>query len=127
MKSLKTLLLIGAAYFFAAGCAHLFEFKIPGLFIYFNVPSYPYQDKIISMLAFGWAGFFYAALLNPTKNLIKTILIIGAAAIMILTLIDLTTDFGSLGSGIDARWFYLETAALFIYWLGLLRAYKQIK
>lgn len=129
MKSstLKPLLFLGATYFFAAGCAHLFEFKIPGLFIYFNVPSYSYQDKIISLLAFGWAGFFYAAALNPTKNLIKTILITGAAAIMILALIDLTTDFESLGNGIEAEWFYLETAVLFGYWSALALAYKQNK
>jgi hypothetical protein len=127
LRVFKILLLSGAVYFFAAACAHLFGAKIPGLYLYFNVPSYAYQDKIISLLAFGWAGFFYSAFLNPVKNLIKTILLIGAAAIMILVAINLTTDFKPLGKNIDTRWFYLETAVLFIYWLVLFAGYKKIK
>jgi hypothetical protein len=122
IKILKALLFLGAAYFFMAGCAHLIGCKVPGLYLYFNVPSLSYQDKIISLLAFGWAGFFYTAFLNPTKDVIKTILFIGALAIIILTAINLTTDFKSLGQNIDPRWFHLETAVLFLYWLSLVKA-----
>lgn len=127
MKNLKTLLFLGAAYFFAAACAHLFEFKIPGFFIYFNVPSYAYQDKIIALLSFGWAGFFFTAFLIPTKNLIKTILIIGATAIILLIAINLTVDFKVLGKNIHTGWFYLETAVLFVYWLALFAEYRKMK
>jgi len=122
IKILKALLFIGAAYFFMVGCAHFMEWKIPGLYVYFNVPSLAYQDKIISLLAFGWAGFFYASFLSPTKNLIKSILFIGALAIILLTVINVTTDFKSLGRAIDPRWFHLETAVLFLYWLSLVKA-----
>jgi len=126
MKNLKALLFSGAAYFFMVGCAHLVGWKIPGLYLYFNVPSLAYQDKIIALLAFGWAGFFYASFLNPTRNLVKSILFIGVVAIIILTVINLTTDFKSLGTSIDPRWFYGETAVLFVYWLSLVKTYQKV-
>ncbi len=37
---LKWSLLAGSFYFFGVSAAHMLGFKVPGLFVYFNVPSH---------------------------------------------------------------------------------------
>eukprot|EP00040_Diaphanoeca_grandis_P013048 m.65990 g.65990 ORF g.65990 m.65990 type:complete len:141 (-) comp23629_c1_seq1:46-468(-) len=49
------------AYFVSMACAHFFTIKIPVLFIYYDVPFYVYQDKIISFCALTYAILFLAA------------------------------------------------------------------
>lgn len=127
MKSIKLSLYCGAVYFFLMSIAHAVSFKFPGLFIYFNVPSYPYQDKIVSLLAFGWAMFFFTVAQNPLKNLIRTLLICGGTALLMLTYINLSTDFVSLAKNIDPHWFNIEIIALFAYWFWLIVCYRKIK
>jgi hypothetical protein len=105
--------------------AHAADLKIPGLFIYFNVPSYAYQDKIISLLAFGWAAFFFAAASDPSKKLVGPILLSGAAAIIMLAYINFTTDFAVLSVAVHPGWFHLQVIVLFVYWLLLFWNYKQ--
>ena len=90
IQKLKLLLLLGSVYFFLVAIFHMIGIKIPPLFIYYNVPSYTYQDRIISFLAFGWSVFLFTAFLNPIKNriLIQAILIAGAGAIIGLELVN---------------------------------------
>lgn len=54
LKVLRGALLAGGVYFFAVAFAHLTTWKVPGLFIYFDIPPLPYQDQIIGVLALGW-------------------------------------------------------------------------
>ena len=49
------------AYFCAMSAAHFAGFKVPLLFIYFDVPSNHYQDMIISFCAFTYAVLFFTA------------------------------------------------------------------
>jgi hypothetical protein len=66
-KILKWSLLAGVAYFTCMAIAHFFSFKVPILFIYYDVPFYAYQDKIIAFCAVTYACLFYAAAMNrPT-------------------------------------------------------------
>jgi hypothetical protein len=65
---LKWLLLIGALYFLGVAIAHMLRIKVPLLFIYFDLPSYGYQDRIISFFSFGWSMFMFVASLDPVKN-----------------------------------------------------------
>ena len=116
---LRLLLLAGGLYFALVSTAHLVGMKIPGLYIYFNVPSNAYQDRIISLLAFGWAVFFFTGAADPdNKALVRGILIAGAGAIAGLCGINLATDFESLSPDIDMPVFWLEIAVLVIYWLS---------
>ena len=48
-------------YFCAMSTAHFLGFKVPLLFIYWNVPSNHYQDMIISFCAFTYAVLFFTA------------------------------------------------------------------
>ena len=68
-RILKGLLLAGSIYFFLIFLVHLFEIKVPGLYLYPSLPSYTYQDTIISLLAFGWSLFLLAGFVfNPSFN-----------------------------------------------------------
>jgi hypothetical protein len=120
-KILKWLLLAGALYFFSVSVVHMLGVKVPVLFIYFNVPSNAYQDRIISFLAFGWAVFFFTAFSDPRKNsaLARAILVAGAGALIGLGIINSTTDFHALDSAINSSVFWLEAAGMFFYWLWL--------
>ncbi len=123
MKSIKFPLYFGVLYFLLISLVHALNIKIPGLFIYFDVPSYVYQDKIISFLAFGWAFFFFTAAKTLVKPLIQAITFIGAVAIMMLFYINMNTDFISLSEEINPDIFFIETGILFLYWTWLVWSY----
>ena len=129
MKKNKTIrsysLFAGAFYFLAVATAHMLGIKVPMLFIYFNVPSYAYQDRIISFLAFGWAMFLFTAARDVVKNvqLVKAILIAGGGAIVGLGIINATTDFHALDPAINVAIFWMETAVLLLYVLWLILFY----
>ena len=122
---LKWSLFAGALYFFSVAVVHMLGIKVPMLFIYFNVPSNAYQDRIISFLAFGWAVFLFTAFTNPQKQsaLVKAVLVAGAGALIGLCINNLFTDFQSFSSDINVNVFWLETTGIFIYWLWLVIFY----
>ena len=59
---LNLFLVLLCIYFLAMSVAHFIGFKVPLLFIYYDVPSEVYQDKIISFCAFAYAMFAIATL-----------------------------------------------------------------
>jgi len=122
---LKWSLSIGAIYFFAVAAVHLLGLKVPGLYVYFDVPSHAYQDRIISFLCFGWSVFLFAAFLNPIKNidLMKAILIAGAGAVVGLGVINITADFRGLGQNINVSTYWVETFCLSLYLIWLIIFY----
>ena len=126
---LKLSLLAGAIYFFLVSVAHLSGLKIPGLYIYFEIPSYSYQDNIVALLALGWAIFFYTAFIDPLKNiaLVKAILTAGAAAIIILCMINIKTNFLLFNNSANIKIIWLEITILFCYWLLLVVFYFRIR
>jgi len=129
IRILKLLLLSGGVYFIIVATFHMSGIKIPPFFIYYNVPSYDYQDRIISFLAFGWAVFLFTAFLNPIRNkmLIQAILIAGAGAIIGLEIINTFTNFESLSNDINPTIFRLETLGLAVYLVLLTFYYNKSK
>jgi len=126
-KILKWSLLAGALYFFSVSIVHLLGAKVPILYIYFNVPSNAYQDRIISFLAFGWAVFLFTAFTDPQKQtaLVKAVLVAGAGALLGLAINTAVTDFRTLDSSLDPSPFWMETFGLFIYWSWLLLFHRR--
>lgn len=126
---LKILLLAGFAYFFAMAAAHMLGWKIPGLFIYFDIPSYAYQDRIISVLAMGWSLFFLQSGLNPARNIstIRTILTAGLLALIGLSINTMRLDFSLLNPEASEIVIWGQIVALFIYLLLLTIAYKRYR
>ena len=128
-KLLSWSLLGGAIYFFLISLAHLFGVKIPILFIYFNVPSYIYQDNIIAFLSFGFGMFLYAGHASVKRNellITKYIVIAGLGIVVGLININLFTDFlffeNEFSITIKLSHFWSETWIVIIYvaWLALL-------
>ncbi len=128
-RILKYSLLAGAIYFASVATVHLLGIKLPILFVYFNVPSHAYQDRIISFMAFGWAVWLFTTATDPVKYraMVKAILIAGVVAIAELGLINTTTDFQSLSPSIHVEIFWAETFGLFIYWLWLVIFFARSK
>ena len=126
-KILKWSLLAGALYFFSVSIVHLLGAKVPILYIYFNVPSNAYQDRIISFLSFGWAVFLFTAFTDPQKQtaLVKAVLVAGAGALLGLAINTAVTDFRTLDSSLDPSPFWMETFGLFIYWSWLLLFHRR--
>lgn len=122
---LKWLLLAGAVYFLGISIAHMLRIKVPLLFLYFSLPSYGYQDRIISFLAFGWSIFLFSASLDPVKNrdAVKAILIAGIGAIFGLHVINAVTDFRSLAPDVHPAVFRLESRVLSVYVAALIFFY----
>lgn len=116
---LNLLLYAGAVYFLCVALVHILGVKIPGLFVYYNVPSYSYQDRIISFLSLGWAAFFFLAARKMDGDLIRLILIIGFIAILALIFNTFNTNFKLLDPRINKSDFTWILVALSVYWLGL--------
>ena len=116
-------------YFFGVGIAHIAGIKIPLLYIYFSIPSYGYQDKIISFLSIGWAIFFLTAFINPVKNMhaIKSVLIAGCCAIIGLGIINLSTDFRGLAPSSNIFVFWIELLVLSFYLIWLCIFFWRVK
>lgn len=117
---LRYSLLAGAGYFSAIAVAHVSGTKVPGLFIYYSIPSYQYQDNIISFLAFGWAAFFFAASRAPSA--LTPLLVAAVVALAGLANINLATDFVALAGGVAVTPYWIQYVILcgYILWLVIL-------
>ena len=126
-KRLSLALFAGATYFLAVSIVHFLGVKLPMLYIYFDVPSYDYQDRIISFLAFGWSFFIFIAAKKPSEQLplISGIIYSGWIAIIGLSLINYQTNFQMLDPTINTNVFWLESGVLFVY-LVLLIVLKKV-
>ena len=124
---LRWSLLVGAAYFGSAALAHTFGFKVPGLFIYFNVPSHAYQDQLIGVLAFGWAAFFFVASVDPVAHPLpaKALLVVSTAALLGIFRINALTDFRGLSPAVTTPIFWVQAAILCGYLVWLIVFYRR--
>ena len=124
---LRWSLIAGAAYFGCAALAHTIGFKVPGLFIYFSVPSHAYQDQLIGVLAFGWAAFFYVASVDPVAHPlpVKALLVVSTAALLGIVRINAVTDFGGFSPAISVSIFWVQTAVLCGYLVWLTVFYRR--
>jgi hypothetical protein len=107
-------------YFLAISIAHLLGVKVPGLFIYYDVPSYAYQDRIISFLSFGWAALFYVA--AKDLRVTKIVLIASFVGLAGLANINYSTNFSEIVPDVSVTPFWGQTALLGLYigWLTYL-------
>ena len=133
-KLLSWSLLFGAVYFFLISFAHTFGFKIPILFIYFNVPSYIYQDTIIAFLSFGFGMFLYAGYSSVKRDELTTtkyIVVAGFGAVLGLMNINLFTDFNYFEAEFNIKIstfnFWSETIFVLAYVLWILFLYISAK
>lgn len=120
----------GAIYFLLVSIAHFLEIKIPVLFIYFDVKSFQYQNKIISLLAFGWSSYFFIGTKIINTKQIKYILyliISGVYAIIVLSVINLSKELQKLIDTTSLLKYWIATIALIIYLLILIFLYIKVR
>lgn len=123
MNRLKTLLYIGSAYFFLMSFAHILNIKIPVLFVYYNVPSNIYQDKLIGLLVFGWGLFYCLAAKTLDKLFVKAILISGIVAVSTLFYINFSTKHLS---GFSPIIYNIHVSILLAYSIWLFIEYRLL-
>ena len=118
---LKWSLAAGAIYFLLVAVAHRTGIKLPGLFIYFDVPSFAYQNLIISFLALGWACFFLLGAMLAGRGIVLPVglhLIAGGVAVAALARINLTGELIALAAG-STRAYWIQTGVLGVYLIWL--------
>ncbi|MEE9348613.1 MAG: hypothetical protein V3U80_01045 [Flavobacteriaceae bacterium] len=124
-KLVKLLLLSGAIYFFTVAIVHFLGLKIPMLYVYFDVESTVYQDRIISALSAMFAVFLFSGykLIDVTTDILKYILIAGAIGIFGLSLNNFLTNTTFRENPI----YWLEISLLGLYVVSLLFLYRKLK
>ena len=112
----------GAVWLLASSAAHMSGFKAPGLFFYFDIPSYPYQDKVISVLLFAMSMFFLFAADTVEERPVALIYVLSAlvAALVGFSAINLSHEFRGLGPRTAAYWAAVAVSAVYTAWLAFL-------
>ena len=127
---LKWSLFGGSIYFLLVAIAHFSGIKIPGLYIYFDIPSYTYQDRIIAFLSFGWCMFLFSGfqlVRSGNTRQVRYLLLAGILAIISLLLINNSSEIKIIAP-VKSRWiFMLETMLLFLYTLWLVMLYVKTR
>ena len=117
-----------SVYFFLMASVHFIGFKVAGLYIYFQVPSYVYQDKIISVLVMGWALFFLQAAPDPVRNLavVRTLIASGILALIGLSINTVLLDSSLLSPLLKPAYIWIHLAVLLAYLFMLTYSYAKI-
>lgn len=127
-NTLKWSLFGGAVYFLLVAIVHLAGIKVPGLYIYFDIPSHAYQDRIIALLSFGWCMFLYSGFRlvgSGQTRPVRYIIFAGIAAIICLLLINNSFEIKELAAD-KSRWVYmLETMMIFGYTIWIVILYVK--
>ncbi|HHG90527.1 MAG TPA: hypothetical protein ENJ90_08630 [Devosia sp.] len=128
-RLLKITLWSLAAYFLLISLAHISGTKLPLLFVYFDVPSTVYQDRIISFFALGWAFFVATGAKDPLSNLalVRALIASALGAVAVLAYINFTTDFAAYSPDIAVWKFWAQTAMLAILTLWIMVLYRLVR
>lgn len=119
-KLLKLSLLACVGYFLCMSTAHFIGFKVPIMFIYWNVPSNHYQDMIISFCAFTYAVLFFTAWRHRTA-VPGAIVALGGTALG-LSAVNLSADLARITEGAATTPYWLQTGMIagLAVWLTVL-------
>ena len=113
-------LLACTAYFLCMCAAHFVGFKVPILFVYWNVPSNPYQDMIISFCALTYAVLFAGASQVPAS--VPFAIVALAGTVLGLSAVNLSKDLREKIQGRSTLAYWAQTGMIagLVVWLGVL-------
>lgn len=114
-KQLDISLLLGSIYFLIVSAFHFIGFKVPIIYIYYDVISTTYQDRIISVLSFVFSVFLYAGYQLKNKELTKYIIFAGTIGVLGLAVNNYLTRISFRNNNI----YWIEIGLLGIY-IGVL-------
>ena len=124
MNSKKTqyTFIAGAVYFAAMAVAHYFGLKVPGLFVYYDTPSYDYQDKIISFAVCAYTVLFYSAarhrVVAPSAIIVLALTVLGLSSVNLSCALYVVLE---AGKSTVAYW--IQTGVIAVYLLILIIFY----
>lgn len=121
IKELHIALLLGAIYFYLAAILHFVGVKVPMFFIYYNVESTLYQDRIIAVLSFMFATFLYAGYKSKSIEIVKYILFAIYVGVFGLAINNLITSAAFRTNNI----YWIEIGLLALYVLILTFLYRK--
>jgi hypothetical protein len=123
-KLTKYAFLSGSAYFFCMAIAHFFSYKVPVLFVYYDIPFYAYQDKIISFAVCAYIALFYSA--SQHRPVALNAIIVLAITILGLGSVNTSSALASLiQEGQSTLPYWLQTGAIAFYLFILLYLYVK--
>ncbi len=120
-NKLNIALLLGAIYFYTVALLHFIGFKVPMFFVYYDVDSTIYQDRIISVLSFMFATFLFAGYKIKETDILKYILFAGAVGVFGLAMNNFLTRISFRSNTI----YWIEIGLLGLYVLVLHFFYKK--
>lgn len=109
-KILKLCLLASVGYFLCMSTAHFLGFKVPMLFIYYDVPSNHYQDMIISFCAFTYAVLFFTAYRHCAA--VPGALVALAGTVLGLSLVNVSPALAAMLNGAPTTAYWIQTAMI---------------
>ncbi|MEW6640403.1 MAG: hypothetical protein AB1586_07840 [Pseudomonadota bacterium] len=122
-RILKWSLLAGVGYFCCMAAAHFTGFKVPVLFIYYDVPFYAYQDKIISFCAFTYACLFHAAAQH--RAAVPAALVSIVVTVLGLSAVNLSEALHSVLKGAPTTAYWIQTVMIAGYAVWLIVFYVR--
>lgn len=113
-------LLVCAGYFLCMSAAHFAGFKVPILFVYWNVPSNHYQDMIISFCALTYAILFGGGAF--IGGAVPLALLALAGTVLGLAAVNLSSDLRAQIKTASTRAYWLQTGMIagLLAWLAAL-------
>jgi hypothetical protein len=120
---LKASLWAGAAYFCCMAVAHFFSFKYPVLFVYYDVPFYAYQDKIIAFAVVTYICLFVTAARHAVA--VPAALVALGVTVLGLAAVNLSEALQSVLSGKGTAMYWAQTAAISAYDVWLIVLYRK--
>lgn len=122
---LKTSFYLMTIYFYCMAAAHFFGLKYPLLFVYYDVPSNAYQDRIIAFSVVAFASLFYVAarhrIAAPTALYSLAVAVLGLASVNVSDALQISLH----GAATTAYW--VQTVWFGMVWLWLFVLYLREK
>jgi hypothetical protein len=122
---LRLALWAGVAYFCCMAVAHFFGLKYPLLFVYYDVPFYAYQDKIISFAVVAYVCLFATAALH--RSAVPAALVALGVTVLGLSAVNASDALGSVLDGRSTLAYWMQTGLIAAYWALLLGLYAAIR
>lgn len=114
-------------YFVCMAIAHFFGIKLPILFVYYDIPFYAYQDKIISFCVVTYAILYFGAFQN--RVLAPYAILSLFTTVLGLSLINVSSSLRSVLNDGNTVAYWLQTGmiASIAVWLSVfyMRSKKQ--
>lgn len=115
---LRLALWAGAAYFCCMAVAHFFGLKYPLLFVYYDVPFYAYQDKIISFAVVAYICLFVNAALD--RSAVPAAIVALGVTVLGLSAVNGSDALETVLDGRSPIAYWMQTGLIALYFILLI-------